>query len=107
TDRLTSLQRDVLVGPGIGVSGDQPEARFRDPRTDPADEGQLPDRRVDRALVHYLLHPVEDRLAPLAVQLLCLLQEHGIEVRAVAIGEGAALGDARLEPGGRVAERAA
>jgi hypothetical protein len=37
--------------------------------THAVDEGELPDGREDRALTLYLLHPVQDCLAPTMVQL--------------------------------------
>ena|SRR6266851_530553 len=50
-DRLAGLQRDVLIGSGIGEARDQPEAGFTDSRPVTIDEGELPDRRIHRALV--------------------------------------------------------
>ena len=47
--RMSALDRDVLVGRGIGDSRDQPEPGFADPRPDAVDERQLPDRREDRS----------------------------------------------------------
>src|SRR5437764_9643511 len=55
-DRLAGLQRDVLIGSGIGEAWDQPEAGFTNSRSVTVDEGELPDRRIHRALVHDLLH---------------------------------------------------
>src|SRR5947209_19593689 len=51
------LDRNVLVGTGIGESRDQAEAGFADLRPVAVDEGQLPDRRDHGLLVHQLLDP--------------------------------------------------
>ena len=46
--RSRALDRDVLVGRGVGEAGDQAEPGLADPRPDPVEEAQQPDRRVDR-----------------------------------------------------------
>ena len=58
-------------------------------------------------LVDELLDAVQERLALLAVQLARLLLEQPVDVGVAAVGVGAARDDEGLEPGGRVAERAA
>src|SRR5260370_42693938 len=85
--RLAGFQRDVLIGPGICEGRDQTEPRLRDPRPIAVDEAQLPDRRIYRAFMHQLLDLVEDRLAALVVQLLRLLQEQGVDVWVITVGE--------------------
>src|ERR1700732_542667 len=52
SERLPScpLQRDVLIGCGVGKARDLAEPRLADARSDPVDEGELPDRRVDHSL---------------------------------------------------------
>src|SRR5687767_1021864 len=44
--RSRPLERDVLVGRGIGEARNQLEAAFADPRPDPVEEAQQPDRGV-------------------------------------------------------------
>src|SRR5207248_5041230 len=70
---LAGFQRDVLIGAGIGKSRDPPEPGFSNPRPVPVDKSELPDRRVDRALVDGLLHLFEDRAALFLVELGALL----------------------------------
>src|SRR5205814_3920214 len=70
---LAGFRRYVLIGAGIGKSRDQPEAGFSNPRPVPVDKSELPDRRVDRALVDSLLHLFEDRAALFLVELGALL----------------------------------
>ena len=71
--RLRALQRDVLVGSGVREPRDPAKPRLADARSDPVEKGQLPDRSKDRALVHQLLHLVQDRLPLLVVELNRLL----------------------------------
>src|ERR1051325_5496217 len=104
---LSGFQRDVLIGPGIGKSRDQPKAGFSNPRPVPVDEGELPDWCVDRALVDGLLHLFEDRTALLLVELSALLFEHLVEIGIAAISVHAARDRHLFEPGRRVAERTA
>src|SRR5260370_10938054 len=104
---LWVLERDVLVGRGVGVAGDQAEPRLADPRPDAVEKAEQPDRRIDRPLVDQLLHLLQDRRALFAIKLDCLLLEHRVDVGVAAIGVGAALDVKRLEPRRRVAERAA
>src|SRR5215208_603223 len=66
---LRALQRDLLVGAGIGEAGDQAEPGLAHSRSDAVDEGELPDRCEHRALVHELLHLFEHRRAFLGIQL--------------------------------------
>src|SRR6516165_4805069 len=94
---LGGFQGDILIGRRVWEARDQTEPGFPDPRSDAVDEGQLPDRRVDRALVNNLLHLVEDRLALCAVQLARLLLIKFIEVRVAAINKCAALDDVRFK----------
>src|SRR5437660_2153997 len=102
-----ALDGDVLVRPGIGKSRDQPEPRLADPRAKRVDEGQLPDRRVNRLVVEELLDLVQERRALLLIQLGGLLLEKLVDVGVVAIGISAALDDIGLQAGRGVAERAA
>src|SRR5437867_6343919 len=68
-ERSLALELHVLVGGGVGVVGDQGEARFRHARPVPVEEGQLPDGDDRRLLVDELLDALEDRLALLPVHL--------------------------------------
>jgi len=70
---LRTLQRKVFVGGGVRETGNETEARFGNARTDGIDKDELPDRRVDRPLVYYLLHLVQDRLRLGAIELNRLL----------------------------------
>src|ERR1700686_520657 len=105
-DALSALQGDVLVGRGVGETGDQPEPRLAHPRADAVDKGQLPDRRVDRPLVDRLLHLVQDRLAFLMIELDRLLLVELVEIGVAAVNKNAALGDMSLEAGCGVAKGA-
>src|SRR5438874_1854277 len=104
---LAGFQRYVLIGAGIGKSRDQPEAGFSNPRPVPVDKSELPDRRVDRALVDGLLHLFEDRAALFLVELGALLFEHLVEIGIAAISVHAALDRHLFEARRRVAERTA
>src|SRR4051794_13829594 len=73
---LAALDRNILIWRRVGVAGQQPEAGFRDPRSDPVEEAQQPHRRVDRPLVGELLHLVQDCGAFFVVELDRLLLEH-------------------------------
>src|SRR5262249_62029605 len=56
----SSLELHVLVRGRIAVIGDEPEARFGDPRAVAVQECGLEERRVHRLLVHELLAPVQE-----------------------------------------------
>src|SRR5260370_26458868 len=104
---LSGLQGDVLVGRGVGEIRDQAEARFSDPRPDRVDEGELPDRRGERAPGDELLDLVQDRLALGMVQLGRLLLEQLVDVGVAAVNISATLDDKGRETRRRVAEGAA
>src|SRR5262245_10294462 len=80
-----ALQADVFVGCGIGMPADQAECRFVNPRALAVEEGELPQRRVHRALMHQLLHAVQERRAFGAVRLRRLLGEQLVDVRVAAV----------------------
>src|SRR5207245_9789089 len=101
------LQPDVRVGPGVGEARNGAEAGFLAARAHAVEERQLPDRRVDHALVDELLDPVQHRLAPLVIELCRLLAEQAVDVGVAAVDVGAARGDERLQPRGGVTEGAA
>src|ERR687888_1791910 len=101
------LQLDVLVGTRVGEAGNRSQARLLQPRTDAVQEGQLPDRRVDRPLVDELLNAVQRRLTTFGIELHRLLLEQAVDVRIAAVHVRAAGRDECLEPRGRVAEGAA
>src|ERR1051325_4977184 len=67
------LELHVFVGRRERVGRDEAVARLLDARAHAVEERQLVDRREHRALVHELLHAVEDRLALAAVELRGLL----------------------------------
>src|SRR5260370_12345155 len=71
------------------------------------DEGELPDRRVHRALIDDLLHLLEDCGAFLLIELGTLLLEHLVEVGVAAIGVSPAFDRQGFEAGRRLARRAA
>src|SRR5215472_4278157 len=88
---LRSLEGDVLVGCGVWEAGDQPEARLADARSDAVNEGELPDRRVDRPLAHNSLHFVQDRLTLSAVELDRLLLIELVEIGIASVSKDPAL----------------
>src|SRR5262249_11026583 len=96
--RLCSLARQskVFVRARIGLSGDEPEPRFLNPRAEAAEERLLPQRRVDRPLVHELLDLVQRRRAPRRVEFGRLHGEERVDVGIAAVDVGAALGDETL-----------
>src|SRR5262249_13568181 len=104
---LLVRQREILVGCGIRVAGNQAEPGFPNPRTGAVEKGQLPQVRVDRPIVHDLLDLMERRFAPRVVELRRLLREQRVDVRIAAVGIGAVLRDECLEAGRGVAEGAA
>src|SRR5437867_1652767 len=98
------LEPQVLVRRGVGVVGDERQARLLHAWPVAIDEGELPDRRDHRLVVHELLDPLERRLALLPVHLARLLAEEPVDVRIAAVDVGAASGDERLEARRRVPE---
>src|SRR6185437_4773243 len=105
--RLLSLERQVLVGRGVGVAGDEAEPRLPHARAHPVEERQLPDRGVHRPLDHHLLDALQRRLAALGVGIGGLLLHEPVDVGIPAVGVHAGAGPELLEAGGRVAEGAA
>src|SRR5437867_1433119 len=101
---LAALDRDVLVRPGIGERRDQPEPRFANPRTDAVDEGELPDRHSDGALLDQLLHLLQRRGALGMVEFDCLLIVQLVYVGIAAINKGATLDGKGGQPVRGVAE---
>src|SRR5262245_28517351 len=86
---LFHLERDVLVRRRVGVARDQPEPGLADARAHPVQECELPDGRVDDALLRELLDPLQGRLAPLDVRIRGLLAEEAVEIRIVTVDVGA------------------
>src|SRR5205814_6867132 len=82
-----ALELHVLVGRGERIRADRAEPRFRDPGADAVEERQLVDRREHHALVHELLHAMEDGLTLRPVELAGLLAEEPVEIRIPAVGE--------------------
>src|SRR3954467_1384349 len=105
--RLALLYRQVLEWRGVWETGDPTESARADPRPDPAEKGELPDRRVDRLLVYELLHLGQDHLALFRVEFVGLLQVKLVDFRITAVHVRAALDDERGQPRRGVAERAA
>ena len=58
---LRALDRDVLERRRIGEAGDLAEGGLAHPRADAVEEGEFPDRRIDRFLVDQPLHLFKDR----------------------------------------------
>src|SRR6059036_3087754 len=98
------LEPQILVRRGVGVVGDERQARLLHAWPVAIEEGELPDRRDHRLLVHELLDPLERRLALLPVHLARLLAEEPVDVGIAAVDVGAGGGDERLEAGRRVPE---
>src|SRR5439155_18443383 len=71
------------------------------------DKAELPDRGVERPLVDELLHLVQRGLAPLEVELGCLLLKQRVEVGIAAISVGTALDHKGFEAGRGIAKGAA
>src|ERR1043165_6644533 len=76
----SALQGHVLERAGVGKAGDLAERGVAVARTDPVQEGELPERRVDRLLVHELLHLGKDRGPLFRVELLGLLRVEGVDI---------------------------
>src|ERR1043166_9021425 len=104
---LLTRQCEIFVGSRIREAGNQAEPGFLDARTVAVEEGELPQMRDDRPLVHELLDLVQHRLALRVVEFGRLLREQGVDIGIAAVGIDAALRDEGLDPGGRVAEGAA
>src|SRR5262249_59062131 len=68
-------QTHVLVGCRIRKVGDEPEARFLNPRAHAVKESKLPQRREHGALVHELLDFSERRVPPRLIEFTRLLVE--------------------------------
>src|SRR5262249_24262572 len=85
---LLRLERDVLVRRRVGVARNEPERGFADARADPVEERELPNGRVDYALMDELLDPLPGRLAPLGVGFRGLLAEEAVEIRIAPIHIG-------------------
>src|SRR3989449_10580099 len=102
-----AFQLHVLVRRGEDVADDESDPRFLHPRSQAVHAGVQPDRRDHHLVVDELLDPVQDRLAPLRVQLVRLFAEEPIDVGVASVGVGATPGQEGLDPGGRVAEGAA
>src|ERR1700736_4726024 len=60
---LLTRQREILVGRGIRVAGNETDPGLLDPLTGAVEEPELPQMRVYRPLVHELLNLVQRRLA--------------------------------------------
>src|SRR5690242_1202145 len=99
-----SLDRDVLERRGKREARDQSEGRLANPRTDPAQKGELPDRRVHRLFVNELLHLIQDRPALTFVELVGLQRVELVDVGIAAVDVGAALDHEGSEPGGGIAK---
>src|SRR3990172_10908824 len=99
------LELQVLVGRGVRVARDQPEAGFLHAGSGAVQERQLPQVREHDLVVDELLHLVEDRLPFLPVQLRPLLAEEAVEVRVAAVNVGPARHHESLETRRRVPER--
>src|SRR5262249_21362638 len=85
---LLRLERNVLVRCRVGVARDEPEPGFTDAWAHPVEERELPDGRVDDALLDELLDSLQGCLAPLGVGLRGLLAEEAVEIRIAPIHVG-------------------
>src|SRR5262249_24410368 len=103
---LFRLERDVLVRRRVGVARDQSEPGLADAWAHPVQERELPDGRIDDALLDELLDPLQGRLAPLDVGLRGLLAEEAVEIGIAAVDVGAILDHEGFEARGGVAEGA-
>ena len=56
-----ALDRDVFTWRGVSKTRDQTKGRLSDARADATDKGKLQQRRIDRLLMHQLLHLVQNR----------------------------------------------
>src|SRR5215467_499697 len=104
---LPTHKRDILVGPRIGKTRDEAEPRFTHAWTHTVDEGLLPEVRVNRLVMHDLLHLVQQSFAFLGIELGGLLLEELVKFGVAAIDIDAALGDEGLHSRGGIAEGAA
>src|SRR6187551_3220479 len=102
-----ALQAEIFVGRGIRMAGNQVEGSILHPPALAVEEAKLPQRRVDRTLVHQLLHAVHELGTLGTVDGLRVLDEQLVDVGVAAVDIGAALDDEGLHARGRVAEGAA
>src|SRR4051812_34121958 len=79
------LYGQILEWRGIGEPGDPGKDTLAEPRPDPAEKGQLPDRGVDRLFVHEKLHFVQDRFALLRIEFAGLLRIKRVDIGIAAI----------------------
>src|SRR5437764_8447498 len=91
-------------GRGVCEAGDQAEPRLSYPGPDAVDEGELQQRRIDRALMDQLLHLVQELRALLMAEVGGLLCVERIDLGIVAISIGAALDSEGREARRGVAE---
>src|SRR5713101_2149527 len=101
---LSSLDRDVLVGPGVSEGRDEVEPGLADTRSERIEEGELPYRCVYRLVVDELLHLGQDPRAPVLGQFDRLFLEEFVDVGVAAVGIGAVLDDKGREPRCGIAE---
>src|SRR5438874_4707827 len=87
---LRALDRDVLERRRIGEAGDLAERWLAHPGADAVEDGEFPDRRIDRLLVDQTLHFLEDRRPLLRVEFVALQREEFVDVGIAAIDVGAA-----------------
>src|ERR1051325_1206880 len=101
------LDREVLERRGVSKTGDLTKPGLADPRANPVQKTELPDRRIDRFLVNELLHLGQHRCAFFVIEFVRLLGIGRVDIGIAAIGEGAILDDKRGEPRRGVAKGAA
>src|SRR5439155_12808303 len=80
-------QADVLIGSGVVVKRNQPEAGFRHAGADAVGPGQLIQGSVHGSLVHEALDLVQECLALLLVAFLRLLFEQGVDIGVADSGK--------------------
>src|ERR1700733_10178146 len=101
---LRTLQGEIFVWRRIDEPLDQAERRLGDARPDTTDECELPDRGVDRLLMHDLLHLEQNFLTFGPIEFGRLPREQLVELGIIAIGIGTVLDHERFETGRQVAK---
>src|SRR5215510_3021004 len=104
---LLTLQRDVFVRRGEGMTSNQGETRFADLGADTMNGGALPQMHVDCALVHEFLDLAKSRFALFGIELGRLLLKERVNLWIGTIDVRATLCDECLKTRGGVAEGAA
>src|SRR5229473_6462546 len=97
------LELQVLVRRRVQVADDEAQARVRHAGPVAVEERGLEERGEQHPLVHELLDPVQNRRAPLRIQLARLLLIEAVDVREATVGPGPGREHERLNAGRGVA----